>query len=500
MISRRRFVASGVGAAAGLASNVARGAADGWNVLFVAVDDLRPELGCYGSRVIRTPNLDRLASRSLVFQGAYCQAAVCGASRASLLTGLRPDTTRVWGNRAHFRDARPEAVTLPQRFKQAGYHTQAFGKVLHGRMTDDPSWSVPAWPEGGRQAGMQYVDEQRFAEMRRLEPDREWRGDDIPALEWTKRQSWQAPDVPDNALQDGQVADRAVRALRELRERRFFLAVGFQKPHLPFTAPRKYFELYDPEALPVVEDAHRPIDTPALAFTNSQELRGYIDIPRSGELPPGKARELVHGYYAATSYMDAQAGRVLDELEALGLSEKTLVVLFGDHGWHLGEQELWAKANNFELDTRAPLMLHVPGMRSAGQDCDALVEFVDVYPTLCEACGVEVPANLEGTSLLPLLESPGRPWKNAAFSQFPRPYGSDQDWEQMGYTIRTHRHRYTEWLDRDGNLVGRELYDYEIAPIETVNLADREEHSAVVVELSRRLRAGWRAALPELEA
>lgn len=487
MISRRRFLAQGLGAA-GLAAGASRAAENDWNVLFLAVDDLRPELGCYGNRSILTPNLDRLAARSLVFQHAYCQAAVCGASRASLLTGLRPDSNRVWGNSTHFRDTVPDAVTLPQRFKQAGFHAQAFGKVLHGRMTDELSWSAPAWPPGGRQAGMQYIDEEAMRRGRE--------GEEIPTLTWKKRNSWQAADVPDNALQDGQVADRAVEALRKLKNRRFFLAVGFQKPHLPFTAPKKYFDLYDPDELPVAEDAHRPGGAPDLAFTNSQELRGYTDIPRRGPLPPGKARELVHGYYASTSYMDAQAGRVLEELERLGLAERTVVLMFGDHGWHLGEQQLWAKANNFELDTRAPLVLHTPGMRSTGRSCERLVEFVDIYPTLCEACGVEAPGDLEGTSMLPLLGDPERRWKNAAFSQFPRPYPASPDWTAMGYTMRTERYRYTEWFRRDNTLLARELYDYEIAPTETVNLAGRVEHGDLVQRLSKQLHAGWRAALP----
>ena len=488
-MDRRSFLALGLAAAA-------RAETSGLNVLFLAVDDLRPVLGCYGNRVIRTPNLDRLAARSLLFERAYCQAAVCGASRASLLTGKRPDSTRVWGNDKHFREKSPETVTLPQAFKQAGWHTEAYGKILHGRMSDPPSWSVPAWPEGGRQAGMAYVDVDEYAKMRRAEPGRVWSGEEIPTLTWKKRESWQAPDVPDNALQDGQAADLAIGALNRLRERRFFLAVGFQKPHLPFTAPKKYFEMYDPEELPAVQAAQRPADAPELAFTRSQELRGYTDIPREGPLPEGKARELIHGYYAATSYMDAQAGRVLDELERLGLAERTVVVLFGDHGWHLGEQDLWAKSNNFELDTRAPLMMHVPGMRTGGRKCGGLVEFVDMFPTLCEACGVEAPAGLEGTSLAPLMEDPERAWKKAAFSQFPRPYPAKDDWTQMGYTMRTERYRYTEWVDREKKLLARELYDYEIAPTETVNLADRPEHEGLVERLSGQLRAGWEAARP----
>lgn len=496
MIRRREFLSGGL-ASAGLGPLSGHAAESGFNVLFIPVDDLRPELGCYGNGVVKSPSLDRLASRSLVFRRAYCQSPVCGPSRASLLTGLRPDTTEVWGNKKHFRENLPDLVTLPQRFKQEGYHAEGIGKVLHGRMADQPSWSVPVWPPGGRQAGMQYVDEARLVEMQSKSANRALSGSQIPTLEWKKRHSWQAPDVPDNALQDGQVADRAIAALRKLKDRRFFLGVGFQKPHLPFTAPKKYFDLYDPNDLPVAEDQHRPLNSPDTAFTRWQELRGYTDIPSEGPLPRGKARELIHGYYAATSYMDAQVGRVLDELDRLELSSRTIVILFGDHGWHLGEQDLWAKTTNFELAARAPLMVRVPGMRTEGRTCDAFVEFVDMYPTLCEACGIAAPSNLEGLSMIPLLEDPTRPWKTAAFNQIPRPYLSDQDWKQMGYSMRTDRYRYTEWGDRERTILSRELYDFRIAPTETVNLAGGDEHKALIESLSQRLRAGWRAALPE---
>lgn len=490
---RREFLSAGLGATA--LSPASAADSGRLNVLFLVVDDLRPELGCYGNPAVHSPNLDRLAGCSLLFRRAYCQAAVCGPSRASLLTGLRPDTTRVWGNRAHFRDALPDAVSLPQRFKEAGYHTESFGKVLHGRQTDPASWSTPAWPLDGQQAGMQYIDEEGLAAMRRQAPGRALQGHEVPTLEWKKRSSWQAPDVPDNALQDGQVADRAVEALGRLRDRPFFLAAGFQKPHLPFTAPAKYFDLYDPSELPV--PAHpRPTDAPALAFTRSQELRGYADIPDEGPLPPGKARELIHGYYAATSFMDAQVGRVLDELERLGLADRTVVVLFGDHGWHLGEQGQWAKTTNFELDARAPLMLSVPDMASKGRASGAIVEFVDLYPTLCEACGIQAPEGLEGTSMVPLTEAPDQPWKRAAFSQITRPYLADRDWEFMGRSIRTNRYRYTEWTDRGGAVVERELYDLRDAFAETANLAGLSGYESQVEALSDQLATGWRAALP----
>lgn len=499
MMGRRAFLQGLAGAVAGRGRSPAAPAAGARNVLFIAVDDLRPELPCYGNAAVKAPSIERLARRSLVFERAYCQSAVCGPSRASLLTGLRPDTTRVWGNRAHFRDALPDAVSIPQRFRQAGYHAEAYGKVLHGRMADPPSWSVPVWPAGGRQAGMQYVDEERLAALRAEAPDREWEGRDIPTLEWTKRGSWQSPDVPDSALQDGQVADRAVRALRRMQGEPFFLAVGFQKPHLPFTAPKRYFDLYDRSAIQLAKDPARPAGAPELAFTRSNELRGYTDIPDEGPISDAKARELLHGYYAATSYMDAQVGRVLDAVREQGLEESTVVLLFGDHGWHLGEQGQWAKTTNLELDARAPLMLHVPGMPARGAASDRIVEFVDFFPTLCEACGIEPPPGLEGISMTPLLDDPGRPWKRAAFTQIPRPYLADQDWIHMGYSMRTARYRYTEWVDRRGGLAARELYDLGAAPLETVNLADRDEHRGLMLGLASQLRAGWRGSLPPSE-
>lgn len=494
---RRDFLSQSLGAA-GMAPLAAQASQRGLNVLFIAVDDLRPELGCYGNDLIKTPNVDRLAKRSVVFQRAYCQAPVCGPSRASLLTGLRPDTTRVWGNRTHFRETVPDVITLPQCFKQAGYFTQAIGKVLHGNMADPPSWSVPAWPPGGRHAGMQYVDADRLQRMAAAEPDQVWRGPDIPTLVWKKRNSWQAPVVPDNALQDGQVGDRSVESLRRLNDQQFFLAVGFQKPHLPFTAPKRYFDLYDPSELPLPEHTERPAGTPEIAFTRWQELRGYTDIPKEGPLPEGKVRELIHGYYAATSYMDAQVGRVLDELEALELADRTVVMLFGDHGWHLGEQGQWAKTTNFELDARAPLMLHVPGMRTGGRSSDGLVEFVDMFPTLCAACGIEPPAGLDGESMMAMVDDPETPGKDAAFNQLPRPYLADKNWEQMGYSIRTDRYRYTEWVNREGSVVGRELYDLANSGFGTVNLADRSAHRPLIEQLSARVRGTARLRAPRL--
>jgi len=479
-------------------------AADRPNVLFIAVDDLRPELGCYGVPVVQSPHIDALARRGTVFTRAYCQQAVCNPSRASLLTGRRPDTTKVYGNGTHIRLALPEVVTLPQHFKQHGYHTQAFGKVFHMGMDDPASWSVPlsrammpmyvdetaeaAWRD---EIGRRYTPEAFRRRASKLDPDTGLvlqLGSGGGGVH--RGPSWEAPDVADDVLMDGQTANQAVRALRRIRDKQFFLAVGFFKPHLPFVAPKKYFDLYPLEKLRPADNPYPPEDVPRIALHNSGELRGqYTDVPKSGPISDQKALELIRGYYAATTYVDAMIGRVLDELDRLGLRDETVVVLWGDHGWQLGEHGLWGKATNFELATRSPLIFSVPGQKRPGAKTDALAEFVDIYPTLSELCGLPIPEGLEGTSLVPVIEAPDRPWKGAAFSQYPRK-------KVMGHSMRTDRYRYTEWAVPGEPPVAVELYDHRTDPDENVNLANKPENKELVAELSRLLDAGWRAALP----
>jgi iduronate 2-sulfatase len=489
-ITRRALLRQTLGGLAA-AATPGRGATPR-NVLFLVVDDLRPELGCYGNPIVKTPNIDRLARRGLVFTRAYCQQAVCTPSRTSFLTGLRPDTTKVYDNGREngFRKVLPDVVTLPQFFRRHGYETRGLGKVFGEDLNDPLAWSIPLWPEGI--AGMQYVDLEKWARV----PDGGTPRTPIPTLEWKKLDTRQAPDVPDNALQDGQVADRAVQALRERKDKPFFLAVGFLKPHLPFVAPKKYFDLYSLSDIPEPPDPLPPEDVPEVALHDWRELRGYKDIPRKGPLPPGKARELILGYYAATTYTDAQVGKVLDELDRLNLTSQTTVVLIGDNGWHLGEHDLWGKTTNFEFDTRVPMILAGAGVPARGAKCAALVEFVDLFPTLCDLGGFTPPRELEGISMKPLLADPARKWKTAAFSQFPRPFAPAKRGDGMGYTMRTERYRYTEWRI-PGQETAYELYDHEKDPRETVNVAGRPENGALVAELRKALQAGWRAALPE---
>ena len=460
------------------------------NVLFIAVDDLRPQLGCYGDPIAKTPNLDKLAASGLLFNRAYCQQAVCSPSRSSLLTGRRPDTTKIYNLEDHFRDTIADVVTLPQHFKANGYHAQSFGKIYHGALDDPASWSVPHTPVQGAAYGPKVM-----AEVQKRREALKEQGVTGPALQQrSKGPAWQTAGVEDNQLNDGVTADGAIKALNEIQAKPFFLAVGFIKPHLPFVAPKKYFDLLPPaDQIKLPENRTRPTDAPDLAFTDFRELRTYEGMPKKdAPVTDQQARELIRAYYAATSYMDAQVGRVLAELDRLGLRDNTIVILWGDHGWHLGEQGMWCKHTNFENATRAALMISVPGQEKRGTKTDALVEFVDIYPSLCELAGLELPQGLEGTSFVPLVKDPTRKWKAAAFSQYPRKGG-----EVMGYTMRTDRYRYTEWQSKTGERLAAELYDHEKDPAETRNVADATDQASTVAELSAALKAGWRAAGPK---
>ncbi len=479
-----------------------------WNVLFIGVDDLRPDLGCYGNRTVHTPNIDRLAADGLTFTGAYCQQAVCSPSRTSLLTGRRPDTTRVYDLETHFRRYLPGARTLPEQFRRAGYASTAFGKVFHKPQLDDfPSWSIPAWmpdskqwnSEANNSSARQKWDELRAANW--VSPERVYydpakRQPRPPGSGWGMP-SWESRDVPDASLPDGQIADAAGAALKELRNRRFFIGAGFLKPHLPFVAPKKYYDLYPADKIDLTENTAWPHSVPLFALHDSDELRGYSDIPAEGSISEKKARELVRGYYASISYVDAQIGRLIDTLDSQGLRENTVIVLWGDHGYHLGEHGLWNKHTNFEAATRSPLVVSVPGQRNAGRKTGALTEFVDIFPSLCELCGVSRPSGLEGSSFVPLFDDPERLWKRAVFSQYPREIPGVGP--GMGHSMRTQRYRFTEWRAFDTNFLTSELYDYELDPHETRNIANRPSNISLVNGLSGMLNEGWRSSLPPID-
>ena len=470
------------------------------HILFIAVDDLRPEFGAYGANYIKSPNLDRLARSGMTFKRAYCQQAVCSPSRTSLLTGVRPDTSKVWDLQTHFRTALPGVITLGQHFKSHGYFVQGMGKIFHGGFDDAPSWSVPWQASKGAAYGL--LENQNASDVA---PAGEGKpGARLPKAKRAQASgprsrgpAFEAADVPDETFTDGKVASLAVQALGERSQHPepFFLAVGFSKPHLPFVAPKKYWDLYDPATIKLAPNPFRAADAPDYAVLEGGELRNYRGIP-DGSLSEDLARQLKHGYYAAISYMDAQLGRVLDELDRLGLSSRTIVVLWGDHGWKLGEHDAWCKHSNTENDTHAPLLLSVPGMKHVGGASDGLVEFVDIYPTLVDLAGLPQPAHLEGTSFRPLLEHPERAWKTAAFSQYPR--GLDDGRKLMGYSMVTARYRFTAWVPRrePNRIEALELYDHEVDPQENVNVAARPEMAGLVEQLSAQWRAGWKGARP----
>ncbi len=455
------------------------------NVLFIAVDDLRTELGCYGVPMIKSPNIDRLAERGTLFERAYCQQAVCSPSRTSLLTGCRPDTTKVYDLETHFRAHLPNVVTLPQHFKNCGYFTRSVGKIYHSGLDDEASWSEP--PVKARRQMYQLPENcalvarktQAIAGKAFKSASARYNAMTGPA--------WECADVPDNAYSDGVIADAAIEMLRAAKDKPFFIAVGFLKPHLPFIAPKKYWDLYTREAIPPAPNPFPPKGATRFTLGDWGELRAYDDIPRIGPVTEEQAHTLKHGYYACVSYMDAQLGRVLNELDRLGLRERTVVVLWGDHGWKLGEHASWCKHSNLENDTHAPLICCAPGQKKAGGRTRALVEFVDIYPTLCELAGVSRPTHLEGTSFAPLLDAPDKPWKPAAFSQYPRG-------NVMGYSMRTDRYRFTRWVSRsNGTEQARELYDLQLDPQENENVAERPENRALVETLTRQSTDGWQA-------
>jgi iduronate 2-sulfatase len=470
------------------------------NVLFIAVDDLKPTIGCYGDTHAKTPNIDRIAAKGTVFTRAYCMQAVCAPSRNAVLTGLRPEVLQIYDLGTNFRKRAPEVVTLPQHFKQQGWQSHGLGKIFHvghGNTEDPASWSVPHF----QAKSIGYALKENQAQLTREEA---LFANNNPkeAYKLPRGAAYESADVADDMYGDGKIAQEAVKRLRGFKEREepFFLAVGFVKPHLPFCAPKKYWDMHDPATLPQPDRATPPVGAPPYAPTSWGELRQYAGIPEKGALSPELTRTLIHGYYAATSYMDAQLGVVLDELDKLGLAENTIIVLWGDHGWHLGDHGMWCKHSNYEQATNAPLLFSAPG-KKGGQKSSAVVEFNDIYPTICDLAGIAKPSHLQGASLVPLLDDPQGTVKAAAFQVYPR--GSPETGPLLGQALRTDRWRYVEWQKADKSIADRELYDLQNDPGETENLAGKSEHAATVAELSammaKRLAEAPPAGLKLLE-
>jgi iduronate 2-sulfatase len=452
------------------------------NVLFIASDDLASRLGCYGDPVAQTPHLDRLAASGVVFERAYHQIPLCNPARASLMTGRRPDEIEVYDLDRHFREALPGVVTLPQLFRDAGWHAARVGKIYHYNvpagigtdgLDDPPSWDAVANPKGRDTAEEDLIFN--------AEPHRP-----ISAA-----LSWLAAEGDDAEQTDGMVAREAIRMIEERGDAPWFLGVGFFRPHTPFVAPKAYFDLYsrDEIRLPYAPADDRD-DIPTAAFAHNNP------VPHYG-LDEEILLDAIHAYYACVSFLDAQVGLLLEALDRLGLADDTLVVFWSDHGFHLGEHGgIWQKRTLFEESARAPLIVRLPGAAGNGTPCRRVVEFVDLYPTVAEAAGLEVPAELAGRSLLPLLRDPLAPWAGAAATQVLRPADDRLEAPVMGRSLRTERWRYTEW---DEGRAGRELYDHWADPGEFRNLAidPRPEDLGVIETLRPLLESKARGTAPE---
>ena len=493
------------------------------NVLFIAIDDLRPELGCYGSPIAQSPHLDELAKEGMRFDRSYCQQAICSPSRASLMTGARPDQIGVIENTAYFRELNPEVVTLPQHFISHGYETVYCGKIYHGRMTDEGhSWSRKAAYDQCSVERTHLPGGYALAENQKL-----WASNKEKMLAQYGQQgsgglvhgpAYESAEVPDHAYSDGYSTQLAIATLRDHLEKKprqpLFLALGFKKPHLDFVAPKKYWDLYDREKIKLSQQSGAPIAGAATGLHASFELRTRHGIPKKGPIGPELAQTLLHGYYACVSYVDAQIGLMLEALEEAGVRDNTVIVVWGDHGWHLGDMGIWGKATNYEIATRVPLIVWTPTMQARGQHSEALVELVDIYPTLCELTNLPVPEHLAGESFASLLDDPKEEGKEYAVSQFPNPAlrewaanplspGMRQTffgplieaveerikrqqgklWDRelfenhlMGYSLRTNRHRLVAWLDYrnvHAEPLFLELYDHAKDPRESQNIAKK---------------------------
>lgn len=487
------------------------------NILFIIVDDLRPELGCFGNTEIETPHIDQLAREALVFTRAYCQAAACAPSRASVMLGMRPDTTRVWSLGEKFREINPGAVTIPQHFSKFGYYTVSIGKIFHNHMPDRVSFDEPDLRPAAyntpelldRDPETFYHDDELKMEQALVRAERIKKNPNFYAGGWAYGRSTESFDAPDNAFYDGAQTELALETLERLKskDQPFFLALGYYRPHLPFVAPKKYWDLYDRDKISPAKNPFLPKDSPIMAINYMYELRACYDLefvkhPSVYRLPEETASLLKHGYYASVSFIDACIGKLMDGLRELGLDKNTIVVFWGDHGWKLGEHGSWCKQTNYSIDTRVPLMIRAPGIGGKGGKTESLTELVDLYPTLCDLAGIEVPDAIEGTSLRPLLDKPGQDLKSAAFSQYVRrPKNSPDGKRYMGYSMVTSRYHYVEWYHWDdatktaGDLVVVELYDLLSDPDENTNIAGQPENAGTVRSLAEKLEAGWRGAL-----
>lgn len=485
------------------AAHAAAGAPPRPHVLFIAVDDLKPTIAAYGDRIAKTPNLDRLAARGLLFENAYCNQAVCAASRNTLLVGSRSTTLGIYNLGTNFRRAVPDAVTLPQYFLRHGYRTEGMGKIFHvghGNTDDTASWSVPFLKDSVVDYALPASTEGgKLTREAALFGNVDLAG--VPRNQLPRGAAWENADLPDTAYADSRIADHAIASLRRAKAdpaTPLFLAVGFVRPHLPFSVPKKYWDLYDPAVLPLATHRTPPEGAPPYAGKTLGELNQYAPIPADPPLSDDLARTTLHGYYASVSYMDAQLGRVLDELDRLTLAGDTIIVLWSDHGWHLGDHGMWTKHTNYEQANRIPLLIVAPGVTRPGTRTAALAESVDLYPTLAALAGLptpQVPQTLDGRSLFPVLRDPAASVKDHIVHVFPRTAPA-RGGELLGRAVRTARHRLVEWkkIGAPADTAEIELYDYEADPLETRNRASTSP--AIVAELRALLAQHPEARAP----
>jgi len=470
------------------------------NVLLLLVDDLKPTLGVYGDEVAHSPNIDRLAEKGMTFTHAYCNQAVCMASRYNLLLGARSTSTGIYHFGKEFRDVYPKAVTLPQYFMNAGYHVESMGKVFHighGNTNDEASWSIPHHKEKvieyvlPESTNRQLTREEAFFENTKMFIEDLPRNKELP-----RGAAWESPDVLDGAYADGRVASHAIDRLRELSKKNdqpFFMAVGFARPHLPFCSPKKYWDLYDPKQLPMPVNENQPKDAPQCAVKRRGEIVQFFPIPEkeTGIYDEDLKRKLIHGYYASMSYMDAQVGKVIDELERLNIDKNTIIVLWGDHGWHLGDHGTWTKHTNFEQATHIPIVFVAPGVTIPGSTTGQIIETVDIYTTLTDLAGMEAPdvqQPIDGISMVPVLKDGTKRVKDHAYHAYVRQ-------GYFGEAIRTEQYRMVRWTHTNDKSkeVLYELYDYKSDPHETQNWAEKKQDK--VAELVNILNSHQKAKM-----
>ncbi len=490
------------------------------NVLFISIDDLRPSLGVYGDSTAITPNIDQFAMEGITFRDAYCQAAVCAPSRASLMTGLRPDSTRVWHLGDKFREINPGSVTMPQYFSKFGYHTVNIGKIFHNYMPDSISWDEPDLrPQRYVRQDWLKRDGETFYISKKVNESQAKKRDSLLQIRpvryadgWNTGPAWEAANVHDTMYYDGAQTKLAKQTLTRLSkmDKPFYFGLGYFRPHLPFAVPKKYWDMYDPNEIPLAPNPKIPKGAPIYSMNSMYELRHYDGFSHIGHptssyrMSEDTVRTLRQGYYASVSYVDALLGDLFAHLKQLGIYENTIIVIWGDHGWKLGDHNSWGKMTNYNIDLKVPVIVRYPNQQHRGVQTDAIIELVDLFPSICEMAGIDIPDYAQGTSFVPLTKNPELPWKNAAFSQFHRrPRVSADGKRYMGYSINTTKYHFIEWYSWDaetgtrGELKSYELYDKEHDPYETQNLAEREDMPNVISALSNQLDEGWRKALPK---